>query len=584
MIALAACASSDDRADPIGRDRSLRDAGRDAGDAGGSEPAATRTPRVVLPPEPLAVLAGPRYAPAPERNGSGFYGTDLGVSTEHGDEIRILFGDTWASQDGALIDPERDDVQGVISARDEPGGFPDGDAVDAFIAAQRPGSGPLAAAAPWWLREAPAIVFEPRDDGGVAPFELYREGRDDAPVNMGIGKAVMTVFSNARDGVFAIFRRDVAVACAPGASGGCGDRFSCDQGLGICADATGEYAPPCVIASSSARCGGGACVAVAGGGYCQDRSSSLYLEGDDDGRVEAVVIAHEVGVADPQRPRRYATQPWITNKFTNPLAKTVADFDPERDPAANDYRPADGSQPAREKVLLWARPHTVGTRAAGRDARLYFAYADMPEHSSTAQFAWSPQYFAGLERGRPIFSPLQTDAAALDLGGAPQADVEAFDVVDRAAVSYLADWKLWVMLYGGDFAPPILNLFVGPSWPRVQRHPRGAIHARFARQPWGPWSAPVSILEAGDANLAPPAQDSQYAAHGMLAHYACSGACIPPEIALSHALTPYGFLYAPNIFDRWTELREDGDAIDLYWNVSTWNPYQVVLLRTRLER
>jgi hypothetical protein len=69
----------------------------------------------------------------------------------------------------------------------------------------------------------------------------------------------------------------------------------------------------------------------------------------------------------------------------------------------------------------------------------------------------------------------------------------------------------------------------------------------------------------------------------MLAHPACSGTCIPGELALSHALTPLGGLYAPNVFDRWTELRERGRAIDLYWNVSTWNPYQVVLLRSRLQ-
>jgi hypothetical protein len=26
-----------------------------------------------------------------------------------------------------------------------------------------------------------------------------------------------------------------------------------------------------------------------------------------------------------------------------------------------------------------------------------------------------------------------------------------------------------------------------------------------------------------------------------------------------------------------------GGAVDLYWNVSTWNPYAIVLMRTRIE-
>jgi hypothetical protein len=71
----------------------------------------------------------------------------------------------------------------------------------------------------------------------------------------------------------------------------------------------------------------------------------------------------------------------------------------------------------------------------------------------------------------------------------------------------------------------------------------------------------------------------------MLHHPACSGAnCIPGEDADSHLLTPYGFLYGPNIFDAWTTPREAGKAVDVYWNVSTWNPYQTVLLRTRIRR
>jgi hypothetical protein len=337
----------------------------------------------------------------------------------------------------------------------------------------------------------------------------------------------------------------------------------------------------------SDRCGDGAqCVANDGGGFCQDRTSSLYLEGDEFGRLESVVIEHEIGNADPDLPARYYTQPWVTNKFTNPIAKAVADFDPARaNPDDNDYRPADGSWPQREKVLLWGRPHTCGTGAAGRDARLYFAYVDMPEYSARGDFAWRPHYFAGFAHGRPQFSELQTDAVALDIDGAPTPESERFDIADRTAASYLAALHEWVMFYGGDFAPPVLSVFEGANFPRIQRDPRGAIHARFAARPWGPWSAPVPALEAGDANASPPQAGSEYANSGMLHHPDCSGpSCIPGETASSHAFTPYGFLYGPNIFDPWTSTREHGNAVDVYWNVSTWNPYETVLLRTRIRR
>jgi hypothetical protein len=541
----------------------LPDAGADA-DAG---PSHART-FVVLPPDKLAVLAGSRYTPAPGQEAIGFYGTDLGVSFRHGDETRILFGDTWADATSALVGLESDDVQGVVS------GVPDGAAVEASIAAR-----PLSPDAPWWQRAAPPIVFDV-SDGRIAPFELLRGGAAGQPVNMGIGRAVIAAFSNGRDGAFAIFRRDVPVACSGGTAPSCDDGFECDQGLGRCRDSFGDYALPCLIGTT--RC---ECLPIPEGGYCQDRTSSMFGSGDEDGRLESVVIQHEVGVADAQRARRYFTRPWVTNKFTNAIAKTVADFDPERsDPAQNDYRPARGTDPAREKVLLWARPHTVGTKVTGRDARLYFAYLDVPEYSASADFAWQPRYFAGMDGGRPTFSSSQRDAIALDIAGVPEAQAEPNDVVDRTAVSYLPSLRTWVMLYGGDFAPPILSLFAGPNWPRVQRHPTGAIHARFAEHPWGPWSAPVPALEAGDSALSPPAAGSEYAPRGMLHHSGCRDLeCISGERTPSHADTPYGFLYAPNIFDEWTVAHDADHSVDLYWNVSTWNPYQVVLLRTRIR-
>ena len=52
-----------------------------------------------------------------------------------------------------------------------------------------------------------------------------------------------------------------------------------------------------------------------------------------------------------------------------------------------------------------------------------------------------------------------------------------------------------------------------------------------------------------------------------------------------------GRLYAPNIIDEWTQdvtdeaQRKRGErSVELYWNVSTWNPYQVVLFKTQLNK
>ena len=52
-----------------------------------------------------------------------------------------------------------------------------------------------------------------------------------------------------------------------------------------------------------------------------------------------------------------------------------------------------------------------------------------------------------------------------------------------------------------------------------------------------------------------------------------------------------GRLYAPNIVDEWTAdvtnpaaLARGEHSAEMYWNVSTWNPYQVVLVKTQLTR
>jgi hypothetical protein len=531
----------------------------------------------VFPPTKLAALVGPLYRPAPGQESIGFYGTDLGVSFVHHDEIRFLFGDTWADSIATPISKTEDDTQGAISIAG-PDGFPDGDSVDAYVAAHPPDAGETP-----WQNGGPPVVFALGASDQVASIELYRGGSG-PPLDMGLGRTVVTAFSNARDGAFAIFRRDATVPCSGGAAPACATGFTCDTQMGYCSDTSGELATPCIVGTT--RCDAGAtCVVPAAGGLCQDRTSSMYGTGDEDGRLDSLVFHHEVGNADPSFPTRYGTGPWLTNKFRNPIAKTVEDFDPSReDPTQNDYAPASGAAPDTEQVLLWGRPNSVGIQADGKDSRLYFAYVPMPEFSATGQIAWTPHYFSGLAGKKPSFSDDPSEARALDLSGGAVPEFETFDIVDKMTISYVAPLRRWVMFYGGDFPPFVLSVFVGPSFGRVKRDPQGAVHARFATDPWGPWTAPVPVLEAGDPAVNPPLLGSEYALGGILHHPGCVAVgCTPTSPAPGYLLTPEGFLYAPNVVDPWTEARGDGTEADVYWNVSTWNPYETVLLKTRLR-
>jgi len=68
----------------------------------------------------------------------------------------------------------------------------------------------------------------------------------------------------------------------------------------------------------------------------------------------------------------------------------------------------------------------------------------------------------------------------------------------------------------------------------------------------------------------------------VLFHGSCQDPnCAAPEWAFFGQAREWGALYAAAIIDPWTTARADGQ-VDLYWHLSTWNPYQVLLAKTRL--
>ena len=520
----------------------------------------------------IAPLAGRLATPAPGQDISRRFAPDLGLTDIHDGELRIVFGDVIQLRDGEPISVIRDDVQGRISLAD----FPDGHAVDAYVAAHPPAEGQAS-----WQYQAPPVFYELSRFGLASTITLHEGGAAGPALNTGLFKAPLAAFSNARvgdaSGFFTIYARSVPVECSGGENPSCDEGLECDTRLGKVGGNALEDGPVCVL-------GARYCRVVAGGGLCVDPTSSVYDRELAAGLLQGIAWKHSVGNADPRTPERYYTRHWNTNKFTNLSARTVNDFDPARPGGlGNDYRPTDGTNPAASKVLLWGRAGYVGTRADGRDLQLYFAVADVPSYSASGEFEWAPRYFTGLAAdGAPQFSSRQIDAAPLDLNGAPRAENEIWDVVNQMSVSWVESLGSWVMLYGGGANPVLSELFTAGLGTSVQHDPEGAIHVRFARQPWGPWSAPQQLFAAGDPNplTEPPLDASQYAPGGILRHPMCvTGGCAPSEPTEDRS--DYGFLYAANIIDAWTVPTAKGARI--YWNVSTWHPYQVVLLKTELE-
>jgi hypothetical protein len=515
----------------------------------------------------LAPLAGPDYTPAKGQENLQFYGTDLGYTVSHRGELRILFGDSFARPAPALLFD--DDAQGTLAFNR----CPAGNQVDAWVATH-----PLNPNAVWWKRSGPPLTFVTSAQDQLGFIQVDNHG---TPLSMSAIQTPIGAFSDGRSHAFTAFNRsDFAFCGADGSDASCGSGLVCDHALGAC---LGFGLPvPCVLGATTPDTGGcfdgSACTEI--GGYCRDPNSSID-DGGVAGKLLSVAQVLQIGVADAAHAEQYHSTAWNTNKFLNLALRTIDNWNALR-PSANDYSPADGSDPRREKVLIWGRPGFVGNQAAGREVQLYFAIADMPQVGDDGVPSWSPRYFAGVNaRGVPQFSSDQADAAALDLSGGHGNPHESFDIADQMTVSFVPQLGKWVMLYGGDLDPFVAQFYN----PGAVRDPDGAIQIRFADQPWGPWSPPQPVFRAGDpAN--PGAPGSQYAEGGVLFHPACTGAnCVhgdPPDFVLRGA-TPFGYLYGPNIIECWTESRALGQ-VDLYWNVSTTNPYQVVLMKTRLSR
>jgi Domain of unknown function (DUF4185) len=513
----------------------------------------------------LAAQAGYYATPAPGQAGA-FTGTDLGWTFAHRDSLWVLFGDSWWL-DPVNLASQPDDAVGHISLTE----FPDGPSVDAFVQAH-----PATNGQPAWRAAGPTMPVVMRGPGlGFAPVLSERDGER---LRSGIGFVPMTGFSNGRDdageGVFALFFSYEHVACVDGQ---CAEGRDCDRELGSAA--LDRFGGPCVLGTSAA--------CVPGPGFCQDRSTSIYDPSSPIARVQSVVLRHDVGVTTPADPVHFRTQPWETQRFYNATSRTVTDFDPARaDGAGNDYKVARGNALTRAGLFVWGRPSFGGIGAEGRDAQLYLAWVPMPQPNAQGKFEWKPQFFAGLSAdGQPQFVARELDARPLDLDASLPGDQpeEDRDTVGQMSISWLPSLERWVMFYGGEGAPMFANALFGDEVAKVRRDPKGSLFVRFAEQPWGPWTPPEVLLTAGDLNGDAAAVD-QYAPGGILAHSSCRGvscARYDPAYLLDWNNNNNGVLYGPSIIDPWTTQRED--ETDLYWFVSTWNPYQVVLMKTTVR-
>jgi hypothetical protein len=287
------------------------------------------------------------------------------------------------------------------------------------------------------------------------------------------------------------------------------------------------------------------CGFVSGNPQCLDPTSS---KGDPGDQAYYLHFAERVG------PSQYITRAmFLTNKYLNLTARTVAAFEEN---GRHDYRPGSGA------LLMWGRPGFNDQDGDGQ-APPFFMYHRLPLEVVAGQLAFAPRYLTGLHDGIPTFGDSQRTAVPL-YGN-------EFEPVNHAAVSWIAPLRRWLMIYGGSVIDPDdPGDIAGLSQP--VRH---AMHARVATDPWGPWTDPQPVLT------------QEQVAEDLVCGRRQFAGCLPsPSPRIRPGCVEFvdptggGHLYGANIIDSHTRPR--GRGADVFWEVSTWHPYSVVLIKTRV--
>jgi len=156
------------------------------------------------------------------------------------------------------------------------------------------------------------------------------------------------------------------------------------------------------------------------------------------------------------------------------------------------------------------------------------------------------RYFTGLDAaGAPAWSEKESDAKPIVQNG----------TLGDLSVTWCKDLALWLMTYDS-------------------RSPRGILFS-YARTPWGPWSQPQTVFDAvRDGALGKFIHDPTLKPDDGLAGPVIGKGQRNPDAVRGGA-------YAPYLVERWTTLQ--GSELDLYYVLSTWNPYVVILMKSRLR-
>jgi hypothetical protein len=172
-----------------------------------------------------------------------------------------------------------------------------------------------------------------------------------------------------------------------------------------------------------------------------------------------------------------------------------------------------------------------------RRSNAYLAYVSLVGLENKTNL----HYFVGTrtDSDQPVWSTQESEA--MDLFNQPQ--------IGEICVSWNRFLGVWLMLYNAD-------------------GPRG-INFRVAEKPWGPWSSTAVLFD--------PWTDQRYChfMHASWDNRNCDSVHDPGRER------EWGGEYGPYVISSYT--KGDNSQSTIYFTMSTWNPYNVVLMKSTLE-
>lgn len=180
-------------------------------------------------------------------------------------------------------------------------------------------------------------------------------------------------------------------------------------------------------------------------------------------------------------------------------------------------------------------------------ATVYLATAPLAQLDSGDHLA----YFTQVSAKRVSWSAQSSAAAGLFASDAK--------CIGELSVTWNAYLHKWLMLYNCD----------GPQ--------RGILY-RTAAEPWGPWSGANVLFD--------PRRDRGYCyfIHDQQPRTCPNDAVNPQDNLVTRAsgADSYGGEYGPYVIDAYTKGDAKARSSTIYFTMSTWNPYQVVLMKSVL--